>query len=92
VADHRAPPGTAVECRSCKRLIVWTRTSKGKLMPMDVAPAADGKFFMFRVRDAIDAVYADGDDPRVAKALERGDKRYQSHYVSCPHGDQWRKR
>lgn len=91
MSDHKDPPGTAKECRSCNALIVWTTTSKGKPMPCDVSPSAEGTFYLFRLPDRIDAVHVDGADPRAARAKARGDKRYTSHFATCPNAAQHRK-
>lgn len=88
---YRNLPGTAAECRSCKSLIVWTRTSSGKLMPCDVSPTEDGTFYLFRKPDAIEAVHVGSQDPRAAKAKARGDKTYTSHFSTCPNADAHRK-
>jgi hypothetical protein len=88
--EPKPAPGTATECRSCKAPIVWTRTAKGKSMPCDLQPSDAGTFYLFRRPDVIEAVYSASTDPRVEKAKARGDKRYVSHFSSCPQAAQHR--
>lgn len=88
---HRTPPGTAVNCRSCIELIVWAKTSKGKLMPVDVKPAEDGTFFLFRANNEIQAVHVDSKEPRAERARQRKDKRYRSHIETCVNADKSRR-
>jgi len=77
------PPGTAKECRSCKALIVWCKTQKGKSMPCDVSPADDGTFFLFRRADHIEAIHLKSSHPSAEAARARGDKTYTSHFSTC---------
>lgn len=84
------PPGTAKECRSCKATIVWTLTEKGKSMPCDVTPTTQGTFYLFRRADHIAAVHIDSG--AAATARKRGDKRYTSHFSTCPNAKQHRSR
>ena len=85
------PPGTARECRSCKALIVWVKTAKGKSMPCDVGPREDGTFYLFRTLTEIQAVHIDSKEPRAQRANERGDKRFTSHFSTCVNAAQHRK-
>lgn len=68
---------------------MWARTAKGKNMPLDPDPVADGNIFVIR-HDA------DG-TPTIAVALSaeevppRVEERYVAHFVSCPDADAWRK-
>lgn len=92
---QREPAGTATECRSCKALIVWTKTEKGKLMPCDVGPSEDGKFHLFRRGGPggyIEAISVSSHHASVAVALERNQKRHNSHFSTCPYADSHRKR
>lgn len=84
-------PGRTSACRSCQAEIVWTITKNGKQMPCDLQASAEGGFYLFRLADKIEAVHVDGGDPRVARAQKRGDKRYASHFQSCPNAKHHRK-
>lgn len=86
------PPGTAVECKSCGALIVWTVTTKGKAMPCDVSGSVHGKFFLFRRADKIEAIHINADHPSAEVARQRGQQPHQSHFATCPHADQHRTR
>lgn len=86
------PPGTAKECRSCKALVVWTKTERGKPMPCDVAPSKDGSFYLFRKSDRIDAVHVRSSDPRAARAMDRGQNKHESHFSTCPNAAQHRRK
>ena len=81
---EKEPPGTAVKCRWCGQLVVWAQTAKGKRMPLDVSPNREGTFFLFRLPNRIDAVHIHSTDYRVARALDRGDQFYTSHFATCP--------
>lgn len=89
---HRDPPGTSVECRSCKALIVWTVTENGKKMPCDVEAKRDGKFFLFRRPDKIEALSVRSDHPSAEKARLRNQRTHHSHFSTCPNADQHRSR
>jgi hypothetical protein len=73
------------QCRSCKADIVWVKTPKGKNMPIDSTPVADGRWMLEE---------GDGGKPNVVHAsnthgaLEGDMARYQSHFDSCPNASQ----
>ena len=74
------------ECRSCKAEIIWTRTERGKRMPVDAEPSSAGNF-----------VLQGEDDPPLAERLPNdaaatytGEK-HQSHFETCPHAKNWSK-
>lgn len=75
-------------CSKCKAPITWAYTESGKRMPLDPLPHPDGN-----------VVYAgDGADRvRVLKKADQGDlflaglQRYNSHFVTCPAADSFRK-
>lgn len=75
-----ADPGT---CSSCGAAVLWVRTQAGKAMPLDAAPTLDGNVAMLEGG----ASRAYGLEDHAAQA-----KRYTSHFATCPHADQWRKR
>jgi hypothetical protein len=71
------------KCRSCRAPIVWARTERGKRMPVDARPAADGTYRLDepdRYEGPL-AVY----DPRGTGP------RYASHFGTCPSAGQHRK-
>lgn len=88
MTSKKDPPGTASECRSCKALIVWCLTEKGKRMPCDVSPKTDGTFFLFKRDDHILAVHHQAASAHLAR--QRGDKKYSSHFSTCPNAAQHR--
>lgn len=72
-------------CRSCKADIVWTRTPKGKNMPIDSTPVPDGDWMLEEGEDGKpNAVHASN----IHGALEGDMARYQSHFKSCPNAAQ----
>lgn len=87
----RDAPGTACECRSCRALIVWTRTERGKTMPCDVAPSEDGQFFLFRRATFVEAVHINSVSKSAQVAHERKQGRHHSHFSTCPNADQHRR-
>jgi hypothetical protein len=78
------PPGTPARCRSCGEKVVWTVTEHRKKMPVDLTPRQDGKFYLFRKPDRIEAVHTGGQDPRILNSLIRGQAVYTSHFATCP--------
>ena len=68
-------------CRSCGASITWATTAKGKAIPLDVEPRADGNI---EVRAGI-AHYVTPDLNAV------GTRRYVSHFSTCPQAKSHRK-
>lgn len=68
-------------CRSCAAPILWVRTSKGKLMPLDAEPCADGNMVV------VDGVAFTA----YTLDFEQDRPRYRSHYATCPQAKEWRK-
>lgn len=87
----KEPPGTPTKCRSCSADIIWVVTSSGKKMPCNVLSDPNGKFYLFRTADRIEAVHVNGTDARVARALARGDRTFESHFTTCPAAEHHRK-
>ena len=87
------PPGTPAKCKSCDRAIVWAQTEKGKMMPVDLAPAhhKQGKFYLFRRADRIEAIHIQSKHDSAYGARQRTDKVYTSHFSTCPNADQHRR-
>ena len=76
-------------CRSCDAEVRWVKTAAGKWMPLDVEPSAEGNVQLCMVGgEEIATVLGAGD--RAAAQLEQISL-YVSHFVTCPHGKQWRK-
>lgn len=76
-------------CRSCRAPIRWAITiDKRKRMPLDPMPVADGNIWI---------IEWEGRTPIIGVGLSRGaippsvPFAYQSHFVSCPNADDWRK-
>lgn len=75
-------------CGSCDAPIVWAKTSKGALMPIDAQPADDGNL----------AVHRDDQGELHARVLKAGDstaeweKRGTSHWATCPNAEQHRRK
>lgn len=69
-------------CRSCNAPIVWAKTEKGKPMPVDAEPVADGNI-------ELQAGIA-----KVVKAGEvlPGTLLYKSHFATCVHAASHRKK
>lgn len=64
-------------CRSCKAPVIWVRTTKGKMMPLNAEPDPNGSFAII-----------DG----VAEPARLFDQtRYTSYFATCPQAKQWRK-
>lgn len=71
------------KCFSCGAEIVWALTEKGKRMPVDAEPVADGNLEL-DVRT----------DPPLAivhgQPTLDGGPRYVSHFATCPNADRHR--
>jgi hypothetical protein len=66
----------------------WVKTSKGKVMPIDDEPSSAGRF-------VIDDDDEDHHHPRVRFLGEKEDytgERFTSHFATCPHASQHRKK
>ena len=94
-------PGMVTICRSCRAEIFFAATDKKNsdgsphLMPVDVAPTADGNL---AVTSGVDA---DGRPLPRATVISVGQRAgmkqagmpvYQAHFRVCPNADDWRKR
>jgi hypothetical protein len=79
---------TQEKCRSCGADIVWCQTGKGKAMPVDAEPCADGNV-------AITASQVPGQLPfaNVLTPPTLGlEALHKSHFATCPDADRWRVR
>lgn len=73
------------KCKSCSAAIVWAKTSAGKLIPIDAAPAADGNIRLWK-----------GPSTGEWLALYRpkppqGEPLYKSHFATCPDAQKFRR-
>jgi len=73
-------------CRSCRRPVLWVRTTAGRPMPLDPEPTEAGN------------VLLEGGVPRQLTAAEVAGlsdaderERYLPHHATCPQGRAWRK-
>jgi hypothetical protein len=73
-----------VNCRSCRRPILWARTPAGRRIPIDPIPVAEGNIVL------VDTHPATGHDRYQARILTAGEQpppgtlRYVSHFATCP--------
>lgn len=74
-------------CRSCGSPIRWAMTEKGKRMPLDTEPAADGNVTLTPMPGGFDRAKVWGD----RSAMPLG-PRYVSHFASCPLAGRHRRR
>lgn len=62
-------------CKSCGARVIWARTEKGRSMPVDYTPLADGgNIRLDHGADAPIAVYVSG---------PQSGPRYVSHFATC---------
>lgn len=79
-------------CRSCDAEIRWGMTTKGKLMPVDAAPAEDGNVvFTGRMRRTPQGAAPEVQVLTQAGLLGDDRERYMPHHASCPHRENWRR-
>lgn len=67
-------------CRSCQAPIIWVKTIRGRNMPLDAEEMIGQDLLLFEIG-------ADG----VARSAAKGKPGRQSHFVTCPQRDSWRK-
>lgn len=81
---------TTERCRSCRAQIAWAITPNGKKLPLDPEPHDQGNLTV-----SLDGgVLRTGVVLRAAREAmhEAGNQLYLSHFATCAHADQWRKR
>jgi len=63
----------------------WVQTDKGNLIPLDPGPEPSGNLVQIQFPP---------DQPVVRFAIRSDppEKRRQTHFVTCPEADQWRRR
>jgi hypothetical protein len=73
-------------CRSCNAPIIWAVTDRGRDMPVNAEPSADG---------SVQLVGREGQAPlaKVLKVADRFGKTNlrRSHFADCPDAPRWRK-
>lgn len=84
---HTLPRARRKRCSGvdCGRDIVIVPLDTGKDMPIDPEPNSEGRVVL--LPDGRGHVLTKAER---AAALERGDAIYQSHFVDCPNGPQFR--
>ncbi len=72
-----------VPCYSCGAMMIWLRTINGARIPLDAEPTADGN-----------AVIRDGVVRFVSQTFQPdpGERRYKSHFATCPYANQHRRK
>lgn len=73
-------------CRSCPAQVVWCITINGKRMPVDAEPGPDGNLILID-----DEIFGD-QPPMVVNKSNPDVEGYTSHFATCTHSDEWRKR
>ena len=78
-------------CRSCGARIVWVVSSRGKPMPIDAEPSANGNLFLSHpiVPGQSVARVVTG---RTREALRACGEAFISHHATCPQARQWRRK
>ncbi len=89
--DRRAVRITACDVPSCGQAIIWTRTERGNVMPVDADPTAAGNI-------VLDATHTDADGrplagelgrPQLPGARAAGRELRTHHRLSCTDPAQW---
>lgn len=75
------------DCKSCGAPILWAKTIKGRLIPLDPDPSPKGNIVIGEAGTAL--VF--NSPAAIAPRLE-GEPRYLSHFATCPNADQHRER
>lgn len=78
-SEAAAPPLPQQICRSCGATILWVVTMRGRPMPLDAEPVADGTVWIENGHVML------GTPPD-------GVIRWRSHFATCPQADRWRKK
>lgn len=75
-------------CKSCRAAIIWTKTAKGKAMPVDHDARPDGNIILVAEEKGgdITALYITKD-----MELPADRPRFVSHFVTCPFAAAYRK-
>jgi hypothetical protein len=76
--EHTPLPGLPPsQCSTCKAAVIWGRTAKGRPMPVDAEPVADGEWMLER-----GALVYQGPGPSLLPGA-----RYRSHFATCADAD-----
>lgn len=81
-------PYPTEDCRSCHKRVIWTRTERGKAMPVDAEPAKGGNVALRWHHDGTTVVSS---VPKAHLAFGRNDL-HLSHFVQCKDAAKWRRR
>lgn len=73
---------------SCGAEILFARTAKGKLIPIEVCPAEDGNLLLTITDTGLEARYITGSE----QLPDWKEPRYKSHFATCPDSAKWRRR
>lgn len=72
-------------CKSCRAPIVWATTERGRAIPVDAEPHADGNLVLVPVDRGVYLA-------RAYQPLFDGKaKRHRSHFATCPNAPEHRK-
>jgi hypothetical protein len=74
-------------CRSCGARIVWTVTERGRRMPIDPVPNPAGNIILRERAAGLEPVAVYTSAPPA-----EGEKRFTSHFATCPQAKKWRKK
>jgi hypothetical protein len=83
---------TGTQCRSCGAPIMWARTVKGKLIPLDFEPVTGGNIHLrdTEVANGRVVTYAHVEAAGTAQLFDDGEPAYVAHFTTCPDADRWR--
>ena len=79
-------------CSKCGEPMIWTRTRKGKNMPVDAEPSGDGSFYLIEPEQR-----GQENDGKIAAVWVPEDNRatradlHTAHFATCPNADEFRK-
>ena len=73
-------------CRSCGAKIIWTKTTRGAHMPVDVEPSPRGNLALTRDGDTVYSYGTTDADLASKRPL------YLSHFATCPQRELWREK
>lgn len=76
-------------CASCSAPVIWTVTHNGKKMPVDAEPADNGNIRLRQEGDRMIAEYPGREHPGLFEDPDQ--RRYLSHFATCPQAQSWRR-
>lgn len=76
-------------CRTCQKPIIWTRTTKGKLMPVDPEPVSGGNVVLTSGNDAPTSEVVGPKE--AARRRDLGLLLHVSHFSTCASADEHRR-